>query len=71
MVKLPVELGDIEKQLTQENYDKIQIGMTEEQVFDTLGKVAITTDRKQGSKSLVYPFGVIEITDGKVSGKKP
>ena len=71
MVKLPIQMEGLTEKLSQANYDKIQVGMTEQQVLDTLGKFTIIQNNGPGAKTLQYPFGVIEIQNGKVIGKKP
>ena len=49
----------------------IQLGMTEKQVTDTLGKPYLVVTHRPGIRSLMWPIGNVEIQDGKVVEKFP
>jgi len=55
--------------LSQQNYDSIQPGMSEQQVIDILGAPAFTHANGPGGKKFQYAFGFITLQDGRVTKK--
>ncbi len=56
---------------TKENYNRITVGMTEQQVTEILGQPAFTHPERDGGKSFQYPLGHIFFKGGKVTRKFP
>ena len=71
-VKFSVGMEEMSKEFdksTPENFRKINVGMTEKEVTDILGKPFLIDTAKPGVRKLAYPVGFVDIKDGKVASK--